>query len=148
AAAWLRGRAGKPFFAWVHFYDPHEPYAPPAAERARFPHPYDGEVAFADAQLGRLLGVLRDAGLERRTLVAVLSDHGEGLGEHGESTHGLLLYESTLRVPFVLAGPGVPEGRVVSERVGTIDALPTLLGLLGLQAPESLPGRDLRPALA
>ena len=148
AAAWLRGRGARPFFAWVHFYDPHEPYAPPAAERARFPLPYDGEVAFADGQVGRLLGVLREAGLERRTLVAVLSDHGEGLGEHGESTHGLLLYESTLRVPFVLAGPGVPEGRVVSERVGTIDALPTLLALLGLPAPEGLPGRDLRPALA
>jgi choline-sulfatase len=148
AAGWLRARGAKPFLAWVHFYDPHEPYAPPAAERARFAHPYDGEVAFSDAQLGRLLEALRAAAVEERTLVVVLSDHGEGLGEHGESTHGLLLYESTLRVPFVMAGPGVPPGRVVAERVGTIDVLPTLLALLGLPRPEGLPGRDLRPALA
>ncbi len=147
AVGWLRARGARPFLAWVHFYDPHEPYAPPAAERARFAHAYDGEIAFADAQLGRLLEALRAAGLEERTLVAVLSDHGEGLGEHGESTHGLLLYESTLRVPFVIAGPGVPPRRVVEERVGTIDALPTLLSLLGLARPEGLPGRDLRPAL-
>jgi len=148
AVGWLSRRGAKPFLAWVHFYDPHEPYAPPAAERARFAHPYDGEIAFTDAQLGRLLEALRAAGVEERTLVVVLSDHGEGLGEHGESTHGLLLYESTLRVPLVIAGPGVPPGRVVEERVGTIDVLPTLLALLGLPRPEGLPGRDLRPAMS
>ena len=74
--------------------------------------------------------------------------HGEGLGDHGESTHGLLLYESTLRIPFVIAGPGVPKGRVESGRVGTIDLVPTLLPLLGLPRPEGLPGRDLTPGFA
>ncbi|MGE3374094.1 MAG: sulfatase-like hydrolase/transferase [Vicinamibacteria bacterium] len=148
ALSWLRERRAKPFLAWVHFYDPHEPYAPPAAERARFAHPYDGEIAFADAQLGRLLEALRAAGALEQTLVVVVSDHGEGLGEHGESTHGLLLYESTLHVPLVMAGPGIAPARVVEDRVGTIDVLPTLLSLLGLPRPEGLPGRDLRPALA
>ena len=112
---WLaRTREGSgPFFAWVHFYDPHAPYAPPAPYRETFAgRPYDGEVAFTDAQLGRILEALRAAGKERDTVVAVLADHGEGLGEHGETGHGILLYESTLRVPFLLAGPGVPEGRV------------------------------------
>ena len=87
--------------------------------------------------------MLRAAGRLERTLIAVLADHGEGLGEHGESTHGLLLYESTLRVPLVMAGPGVPAGRVLSEQVGTVDVLPTLVALLGLPAPEGVPGRDL-----
>jgi tetratricopeptide (TPR) repeat protein len=90
---------------------------------------------------------VRAAGHERDTVVAVLADHGEGLGEHGETGHGILLYESTLRVPMLLAGPGVPEGHVVDEAVGTIDLAPTLLQLLGRETPD-LPGRDLRPALA
>jgi arylsulfatase A-like enzyme/Tfp pilus assembly protein PilF len=144
AGAWLRARTGRPFFAWMHLFDPHEPYQPPSPFRERFASGYDGEVAFADAQLGRVLDALRDSGRLERTLVAVLSDHGEGLGEHGETTHGLLLYESTLRVPLVLAGPGVPGGRVVRERVGTIDLFPTLGALLGMELPEGLPGRDLR----
>jgi arylsulfatase A-like enzyme/tetratricopeptide (TPR) repeat protein len=149
AVAWLeRTRDAKePFFAWVHFYDPHAPYAPPSPFRETFAErPYDGEVAFADAQLGRILEALRAAGHERDTVVAVLADHGEGLGEHGETGHGILLYESTLRVPMLMAGPGVPEGRVISEPVGTIDVAPTLLQLLGREAAD-LPGRDLRPAL-
>jgi arylsulfatase A-like enzyme/Tfp pilus assembly protein PilF len=150
AVAWLERtrNAKEPFFAWVHFYDPHAPYAPPSPYRETFAdRPYDGEVAFADAQLGRILDALRAAGRERDTVVAVLADHGEGLGEHGETGHGILLYESTLRVPLIVAGPPVPEGRVISEAVGTIDLAPTLLQLLGREAPD-LPGRDLRPALA
>ncbi len=151
ALPWLQAAAARddaPFFAWVHFFDPHQPYAPPEPLRARFADPYDGEIAFVDSQVGRLLEVLRRAGVEERTIVIVVSDHGESLGEHGESTHGLLLYEATLRVPLLMAGPGVPAGRVVEERVGTIDVLPTLLGLLGQPLPEGLHGRDLRPSLA
>jgi tetratricopeptide (TPR) repeat protein len=131
----------------VHLYDPHAPYAPPAPYAARFAdRPYDGEVAFADAQVGRVMEALRASGQAARTVVAVLSDHGEGLGEHGEATHGMLIYDSTLRVPFIVAGPGVPEGRVVEDDVGTVDVLPTLLALVGAPAPSGLPGRDLRAA--
>ncbi len=149
AVEWLTQRRSKPFFAWVHFYDPHLPYAPPAPFRETFAdRPYDGEIAFTDAQLARVLAALRQSGAEPQTLVAVLSDHGEGLGEHGEQTHGLLLYDSTLRVPFLLAGPGVPRGQRVEASVGTADLVPTLLPLLGLPGVPELPGRDLGSALA
>ena len=147
AVAWL-GAAPAPFLAWVHFYDPHAPYAPPPPFRERFAgRPYDGEIAFTDAQLGRLVEALRAAGREDDTVVAVLADHGEGLGEHGEAGHGALIYESTLRVPLLLSGPGVAAGRVAGEAVGTVDLVPTLLDLLGLPPAEGLPGRSLRPAL-
>jgi arylsulfatase A-like enzyme len=150
AIAWLRSsaRAEGPFFAWVHFYDPHAPYDPPETYRGRFASAYDGEIAFADAQLGRVLDELRASGREADTVVLVLSDHGEGLGDHGEATHGLLLYESTLRVPLVAAGPGVRQGGVVRQRVGTIDVVPTALALLGVPAATDLPGRSLGPLVA
>lgn len=146
AVQWLRARPRGRVLAWVHLFDPHEPYAPPDDYRGRFASAYDGEVAFADAQLGVLLDALRATGGLENTVVAVLADHGEGLGDHGESTHGLLLYESTLRIPFVIAGPGIPKSRAENGRVGTIDLVPTLLKLLDIERPEGLPGRDLTPA--
>ena len=147
AAAWVR-EAPMPFFAWVHFYDPHAPYAPPPPFRERFAdRPYDGEIAFTDAQLGRILDVLRAAGHGEDTLVIVLADHGEGLGEHDEGGHGILAYQSTLRVPLLVSGPGVAKGRIAKDAVGTIDVVPTVLALLGLDAAADLPGRSLRPAL-
>lgn len=147
ALPWLTRDRRKPFFAWVHFYDPHDPYTPPPPFRERFAeHPYDGEVAFADSELGRILDGLSAKGRLASTLVVVLSDHGEGLGDHGETNHAVLVYQSTLRVPWILAGPGVPEGRVVGSRVGTVDVLPTLLSLLGVGPPRGLPGRDLSAA--
>lgn len=147
AVAWVR-EAPAPFFAWVHFYDPHAPYAPPPPFRERFAdRPYDGEIAFTDAQLGRILEALRAAGHGEDTLVIVVADHGEGLGEHDEGGHGILAYQSTLRVPLLLSGPGVPKGRVVKDAVGTIDLAPTALALLGVDAPGDLPGRSLRAAL-
>jgi arylsulfatase A-like enzyme/tetratricopeptide (TPR) repeat protein len=149
AIEWLTQAERRPFFAWVHFYDPHAPYTPPAPYRERFhDRPYDGEVAFADAQLGRVLAALRTAGLSEDTVVAVLGDHGEALGDHGEATHAILVYQPTLHVPLFLSGPGVPSGMVVAPRVSLVDVLPTLLGLLGVESPAGVPGRDLRPALA
>jgi choline-sulfatase len=150
AIDWLvaAGAGDRPFYAWVHFYDPHDPYTPPAPYDARFAgRAYDGEVAFADAQLGRVLGALEAAGRGTDTVIAVLADHGESLGDHGEATHAILIYQSTLRIPFLLAGPAVPSGVTVAPRVGLVDVLPTLLGLLGIEPPNGLPGRDLRPAL-
>ncbi len=147
AVAWVRDTPA-PFFAWVHFYDPHAPYAPPPPFKERFADaPYDGEIAFTDAQLGRILDALRAAGHGEDTLLVVLADHGEGLGEHDEGGHGILAYQSTLRVPLLVSGPGLPKGRVVKDAVGTIDVVPTVLALLGLDAPSDLPGRSLRPAL-
>ena len=148
AMEWLEGVDDRPFFAWVHLYDPHDPYAPPAPYDSRFAsRPYDGEVAFADAQLGRVLDAVERAGRGKDTVIAVLADHGESLGDHGEATHAILVYQSTLRIPFFLAGPGVPAGLSIAPRVGMVDVLPTLLGLLGIAPPDGLPGRDLRPAL-
>ena len=140
--------AGRPFFLWVHYYDPHAPYEPPGDLAARFrTAPYDGEVAFADQQLGRLLRALGERGLLERTLVLAMSDHGEGLGEHGEGTHGLFVYDSTLKVPLIVAGPGVAAGRVASTVARGIDVLPTLLDYAGLAPRPEIEGRSLRPAM-
>jgi choline-sulfatase len=144
AIAWLRSLPddGRPFFLWMHLYDPHAPYTPPPEWLARAGgQPYDGEVAFADAQLGALVAALPATGRRARTLLVVAGDHGESLGEHGEAEHGLLLYEAALRVPLVMAGPGVPAA-TRDEPVSLVDVVPTVLGRLGLSAP-AVDGRDL-----
>ncbi|MGB6369259.1 MAG: sulfatase-like hydrolase/transferase [Thermoanaerobaculia bacterium] len=131
---WLDERGeSSPFFAWVHFYDPHAPYEPPEPYRSRYADdPYAGEIVYTDDIVGRLVAELESKGLGRRTIVAVVGDHGEGLGEHAEGTHSLLIYNSTLHVPMLIRAPGlVPEGRVVSGLTRTIDLAPTLLDLLG-----------------
>jgi arylsulfatase A-like enzyme/Tfp pilus assembly protein PilF len=145
--AWLKNPRKVPFFVWAHFYDPHAPYTPPSPYREDFKdRPYDGEIAFTDVQLGRILGALDATGHRDDTVIVAMSDHGESLGEHDERTHAILIYEATLHVPLLVAGAGVPRGQLVTERVGAVDVLPTVLGLLGLPAPEGLPGRDLRAA--
>jgi arylsulfatase A-like enzyme/Tfp pilus assembly protein PilF len=139
---------GKPFFAWLHFFDPHAPYKPPPQYSQSFAgRPYDGEIAFTDAQIRRVLDALRASGRAEDTVVAVMADHGEGLGEHRELTHAVLIYQSTMRVPWIVSGPGVPRGRVVPTRVATIDVLPTVMGVLGFQSDPALLGRDLRPLM-
>jgi arylsulfatase A-like enzyme/Flp pilus assembly protein TadD len=141
ALGWLTSVRG-PFLAWVHFYDPHFPYEPPAPYAERFAgRAYDGEIAAADACLGRVLDGARKAA-PAGLLVAVLSDHGEGLFDHGEPTHGFFVYETTLRVPLVIAGPGLPSGERRSGLARTVDVMPTLLARLGL-APGVVDGRDL-----
>lgn len=151
ALRWLEappGTPAQPFFLWVHYYDPHAPYEPPGEFSVRFrTAPYDGEVAFADQQLGRLLHALETQGLLGRTLVLAMSDHGEGLGEHGEGTHGLFVYDSTLKVPFIVAGPGIGGGRVARTVARGIDVLPSLLDYAGLEPRPEIEGRSLRPAI-
>ena len=162
ALAWLERTAGhddgRPFFAWVHLYDAHAPYTPPEPYRSRHrAAPYDGEIAFVDAQVGRLLDFLDRRKLSETTLVAVAADHGESLGEHGELTHGVLLYEPTLRVPLILRAPGkLAAGKVLGTPVGLPDLAPTLAGLVGWKpasdpktktAPASTDGRDLSASL-
>jgi len=146
ATRWLDALpAGEPFFLWTHFYDPHAPYEPPGRFRTRFAtQPYDGEIAYTDEQIGMLLDHLRERGLRERTVVAVLSDHGEALGDGGETTHGLLLRGSTLRVPFVLSAPGgLPAGRRVAGTVSGADFVPTILELLGVESGERFDGTSL-----
>jgi arylsulfatase A-like enzyme/Flp pilus assembly protein TadD len=146
AVKWLDGRSDKPFFLWVHLYDPHAPYAPPSPFREQYKdHPYDGEIAYADHELGRLMESLRRKSPPEKTLVAVLSDHGESLGEHGEYSHGVFLYDSTLRIAFLLAGPGVPPGLRVPQQARTIDLLPTILELLSAPSPAGVEGASLVP---
>jgi arylsulfatase A-like enzyme/Tfp pilus assembly protein PilF len=134
ALDWLSKPDARPFFAWVHLYDPHAPYAPPEPYRSRFAsRPYDGEIAFVDAEIGRLLAYLSKSHLDERTIVVITGDHGEALGEHGELTHGMLLYEPTLRVPLVVAGVPGTKGRVVREAVSLADLAPTIAKLVSAQ---------------
>ena len=128
----------QPFFAWVHLYDAHAPYEPPAPFDARFAaSPYDGEIAYVDACIGRLIAALERSGRLDRTLIAVVSDHGESLGEHGEQEHGMFLYEGALSIPWILRLPGrAHAGRTVAEQVRAIDVLPTVAALAGVAAPR------------
>src|SRR6266571_3746309 len=136
AIAWLEApRAGRRF-VWLHLYDPHEPYEPPEPYASRYAgRPYDGEVAWSDELVGRLDAALERVGLGKDTLLVVTSDHGEGLGEHGEEAHGYFVYEATLRVPLLARGPGVPPGTRVPTTFRSVDLLPTLLDVLGVPPP-------------
>lgn len=140
----LQPGAASPWLAWVHLFDPHTPYAAPPEFRAGR-SPYDAEVAYADAMVGRLLARLGPAVLDR-TLVVVTADHGESLGDHGETTHGLFAYDSTVAVPLILAGSGIGQG-VVDAPVGHDDILPTVVDLLGVAAPGSVDGQSLAQPL-
>ncbi|MEZ5290802.1 MAG: sulfatase-like hydrolase/transferase [Vicinamibacterales bacterium] len=147
AAAWLARRSQaprRPWFLWVHFYDAHDPYAPPApfAER-HAATPYDGEIAFVDAQVGRLLES-PDVQGAAPPLVIVAGDHGESLGDHGESTHGLFLYEGAIKVPLIVAWPGILRRQVVDTAVRLVDVAPTLARLAGVEFGAT-DGRDLTP---
>ena len=139
--------AAPPWFLWIHYFDPHAAYDPPEPWKAKMPTPYDGEVAFVDDQIGRVFSKLAQMGTESQTIVAVTADHGESLGDHGEETHGVFIYDSTLRVPLIMAGPGVSVGSVASAVGHGVDIMPTLIDIAGLDVPKHLDGRSLRPAL-
>jgi tetratricopeptide (TPR) repeat protein len=147
ALAWLRAPDARPSFAWVHLYDPHLPYAPPEPFATRFKaRPYEGEIAYADDQVGRLLAAVATSG--RPTLVAAVGDHGEGLGEHLELTHSYFIYEGTQHVPLILSLPGsLPEGAVVEPVVRAVDLMPTILEIAGLRVPDGIDGRSLAPLI-
>ena len=147
ALRWIGGPVREPFFAWVHLFDPHAPYAAPAPFGARFAaRPYDGEVAYADACLGRLIAGLGDR--RERTLLVVTADHGESLGEHGEATHGLTLYEAAVRIPLLLAWPGrIGAGLRPAGRASLVDLFPTICDALDLGVPPGVEGGSLLAAL-
>ncbi len=140
-AAWIEERkAGEPFFAFLHLYEPHTPYEPPEPWKSRFADPYDGEIATADAIVGRFLDLLKRKGLYDGSLVVFLSDHGEGLGEHGESEHGMFLYREALQVPLLVKLPGSRRaGSSVAAPVGLSDVFTTVARAVALprfEAPE------------
>jgi arylsulfatase A-like enzyme/tetratricopeptide (TPR) repeat protein len=150
ALAWLESQRGKRVFLWVHLYEPHDPYEPPEPYAARYAgRLYDGEVAWTDELVGRLDDRLSSLGLRDGAALVVTSDHGEGLGEHGEHLHGFFAYQSTLRVPLLVRAPGVPAGTRLRTTARLVDLFPTALELADLAPPPAaaLSGRSLVPAL-
>jgi arylsulfatase A-like enzyme/Flp pilus assembly protein TadD len=148
ALDWLGKNAQKKFFLWMHLYDPHFPYRPPEPYAHEYAdHLYDGEIAFADEQVGRLLRFLKDKGLYRNTLIVLSGDHGESLGEHGEKTHGFFIYNATMRVPLVIKLPESAAARTITDPVSLVDLMPTVLAALGIEIPAQVQGRSLLPAL-
>ncbi len=139
ALAWLEQNAGEPFFCWAHFFDPHLPCEPPEPYKSRHQHAYDGEIAFMDAQMKRLIDFLDRRGLRERTLVIAAGDHGESFGAHLEYGHGPLVYETTMHVPLIVSLPGrVPQGETVDRAVGVVDVAATVLDVLGWKKPEAM----------
>ncbi len=145
AIAWLRQHTAGPTFLFLHLYEPHTPFTPPEPWKSRYASsPYDGEIATADAAVGKLLAELRALGLYDRAIVMVVGDHGEGLGDHAELHHGVFLYRSTLHVPMIVKLPkGERAGSRVAAPVGLVDIAPTLLGLAGVKSDASFDGRSL-----
>ena len=143
ALGWLRTNPRQPLFLWVHLYDAHYPYAPPQPYASRYAgRPYDGEIAFLDVQLGRLVAFLKDLGVYGTSIMVVAGDHGEGLGEHGEKTHGFFIYNSTLHVPLLIKLPGA-NANTVNKEASLVDVMPTVLQALRLPIPPSVQGRSL-----
>ena len=145
ALAWLSRLPNGPFFLWVHLYDAHDPYDPPPPFKAQFAsQPYDGEIAYADSAVGKLLAEIRKHGLYDETLIAVMADHGESLGAHGENTHGIFLYDETLHVPLLFKLPfSHAAGRQIDARVRLVDVAPTILQETGLAVPKEMQGESL-----
>ena len=147
ARAWIGSMIDRRFFAWIHLYDPHAPYQPPSPFDRHPDSPYRGEVEYVDHVVGELFDFLRETGIADRSLLVAASDHGEGLGEHGEDEHGFFVYESTVRVPLIMRAPVVFPVKRVGELVGLVDVAPTILDALGIPAPSEIQGRSLLPLL-
>jgi arylsulfatase A-like enzyme/Tfp pilus assembly protein PilF len=144
AVAWLSKQSARPFFLWVHLYDPHDPYSPPEPYKSRYQaEPYDGEIAYTDSAVAKLFAGLRTRHLFDSALIAVMADHGEAFGEHGENHHGIFLYDETIHVPLLIKPPGQHAGKRVETRVGLVDVAPTILRTANLQIPAAVQGNSL-----
>jgi choline-sulfatase len=145
ALPWLRAHKKGPFFIWVHLYDAHDPYDPPEPYKTKYAaEPYDGEIAYVDSAVGKLLDQLRTLGLYDGSLIAVMADHGEALGQHGETTHGIFLYDETIHVPLLFKLPREQSaGSLVDTRAGLVDVLPTILQSVGIGVPAQVQGESL-----
>ena len=149
ALGWLSQLPNGPFFLWVHVYDAHDPYDPPPPFKERYAsQPYDGEIAYVDSALGKLFAELRKHGIFDETMIAVMADHGESLGAHGENTHGVFLYDETLHVPLLVKLPlNRTAGKRVETRVSLVDVAPTILSEAGVPVPEQMQGESLLDTL-
>jgi arylsulfatase A-like enzyme/Flp pilus assembly protein TadD len=148
ALDWLGKNTGKKFFLWMHLYDPHQPYHPPESYAREYAdHLYDGEIAFADEQVGRLVRYLKDKALYRNTLIVLSGDHGESLGEHGEKTHGFFIYNATMHVPLIIRLPEDKGARTVVDPVSLVDLMPTVLAALATETPAQVQGKSLLSAI-
>ena len=146
AEHWLDSAGTSRAFLFLHLNEPHKPYAPP--ERFSQYSPYDGEIAYADEIVGRLIHYLKTHQLYDRSTIVLLSDHGEGLGDHGEQEHGLFVYDEAIRVPLIIKQESnVGAGRRVSDLVQHVDMVPTILDLVKAPVPDNLRGRSLKPLL-
>src|SRR5712692_6735431 len=144
ALAWLSKQPAGPFFLWVHLYDPHDPYSPPEPYQTRYQaEPYDGEIAYTDAAVAKLIAGLRTRALFEGALVAVMADHGEAFGEHGENHHGIFLYDETIHVPLVIKLPGLHAARRVEAKVGLVDVAPSILRAAHVPVPAAMQGESL-----
>ena len=153
AQSWMTAHPAGAHFVWIHLYDPHDPYEPPPPYSQTYKDRlYDGEIAYADSVLAGFVGYLKKAGRYDNALIVVVGDHGEGLGEHGEDSHGIFLYDSTTHVPLIVKIPTKPTsnshgGQVVNAQVRTLDILPTVIDWLHIPPPEQLDGESLKPLL-
>jgi arylsulfatase A-like enzyme/Tfp pilus assembly protein PilF len=150
ALAWLTEHPQGPFFVWLHLYDAHDPYDPPEPYKSKYAStPYDGEIAYEDSAVGKFLSELRKRGLYESAMIAVMADHGEALGDHGEDTHGFFLYDETIHVPLIIKFPGEVSvgkssaGKRIESRVGLVDVLPTILQAVGIAVPHEVQGESL-----
>ena len=151
AVRWLDDRPqNSPFFLWLHLYDPHDPYAPPEPFKSMYPNrPYEGEVAYTDFLIGEFRTSLEERGLLDHSLVILTADHGEGLGDHGEASHGFFVYDTTIHVSLIMRPPSNSgAGRVVDTAVSHVDIFPTILDSVGLAAPKAVHGQSLLPVIA
>ena len=149
AASWIKANQGKKFFLWVHFFDPHFPYTPPSPFDVKYKsRPYDGEIAYTDVYVGKLVQVLREKSIVEKTLVVVVGDHGEDLWQHSEPTHGIFLYDTALKIPLLFWCPQIiPEDVRIESQVRSIDIFPTILDIFQIDIPPSCQGISLVPVM-
>ncbi|HEY0590132.1 MAG TPA: sulfatase, partial [Thermoanaerobaculia bacterium] len=141
AKAWIAAHEDRPFFYFLHLYEPHSPYEPPEPFASRYPSPYDGEVAHSDAIVGRFLAFLKEQGIYDRAMIVLVSDHGEGLGDHGEDEHGIFLYREAIEIPMLVKLPGQAlAGEASDAAVGLLDVAPTILRRAGVAPPKEMDG--------
>ncbi|MCP4709805.1 MAG: sulfatase [Planctomycetes bacterium] len=144
ACEFIEDHQDAPFFLFLHYFDPHIDYEPPEPFSSRFSdNLYAGEIAYTDRCIGHVLDQLKKLNLDDSTMLVIVGDHGESLGEHGESTHGYYIYQSTIHIPYIIKVPGISSPKIINENVSLVDVMPTILGCIDLPIPDQVQGKDL-----